>query len=222
MLMTEPLAATLLSGAILAMLLGDDPRQARRRAGPARATRRATGAGSPGVLLGALAMVRPEYLGVAFLLGAGRPSRAELRVDWRRSLAQAAILVAGVVRRRRPLDDPQRQSPSIASCRSRPAAARSSSPAPTCPPTATRKRSAPRSSPTTRSSSPPPTPDSLRLEQILARLAAARYPGLETDQALSKMGKEQLWRRHHRRAARIRRLRRRPRSAGSGRTGRAA
>jgi hypothetical protein len=33
----------------------------------------------------------------------------------------------------------------------------------------------------------------LRLEQILARLAADRYPGMETDQALSKLGKEQLW-----------------------------
>jgi hypothetical protein len=33
----------------------------------------------------------------------------------------------------------------------------------------------------------------LRLEQILARLAQARHPGMETDQALSKMGKEQLW-----------------------------
>ena len=33
----------------------------------------------------------------------------------------------------------------------------------------------------------------LRLEQILARLAAARYPGLESDEALAKMGREQLW-----------------------------
>jgi hypothetical protein len=33
----------------------------------------------------------------------------------------------------------------------------------------------------------------LRLEQILVRLAADRYPGMETDQALSKLGKEQLW-----------------------------
>jgi hypothetical protein len=33
----------------------------------------------------------------------------------------------------------------------------------------------------------------LRLEQILARLAAHRYPGLETDKALSRMGREQLW-----------------------------
>jgi hypothetical protein len=33
----------------------------------------------------------------------------------------------------------------------------------------------------------------LRLEQILARLAAQRYPGLEADKALSRMGREQLW-----------------------------
>ena len=33
----------------------------------------------------------------------------------------------------------------------------------------------------------------LRLEQILARLAAARHPDLDTDQALSRMGREQLW-----------------------------
>jgi hypothetical protein len=33
----------------------------------------------------------------------------------------------------------------------------------------------------------------LRLEQILARLAAHTYPRLESDKALSKMGKEQLW-----------------------------
>src|SRR4029077_18290446 len=34
--------------------------------------------------------------------------------------------------------------------------------------------------------------ENLRLEQILARLAESRYPGMEPDQALSKMGKEQL------------------------------
>jgi hypothetical protein len=35
--------------------------------------------------------------------------------------------------------------------------------------------------------------EKLRLEQILARLGEHTYPGLEPDQALSKMGKEQLW-----------------------------
>jgi hypothetical protein len=33
----------------------------------------------------------------------------------------------------------------------------------------------------------------LRLEQILARLAAQKYPNMETDKALSRMGREQLW-----------------------------
>jgi len=33
----------------------------------------------------------------------------------------------------------------------------------------------------------------LRLEQILTRLAAQRYPGLESDKALARMGREQLW-----------------------------
>jgi hypothetical protein len=33
----------------------------------------------------------------------------------------------------------------------------------------------------------------LRLEQILARLAAQRHPGLEADEALAQMGREQLW-----------------------------
>ncbi len=33
----------------------------------------------------------------------------------------------------------------------------------------------------------------LRLEQILARLAAHTYPGTESDKALSRMGREQLW-----------------------------
>ncbi len=41
--------------------------------------------------------------------------------------------------------------------------------------------------------------ENLRLEQILARLAEAEHPGMEPDQALSKMGKAQLERRrlHH-------------------------
>ena len=36
----------------------------------------------------------------------------------------------------------------------------------------------------------PPDP---RLEQILAALAAQRYPGLESDAALARMGRERLW-----------------------------
>jgi hypothetical protein len=36
-------------------------------------------------------------------------------------------------------------------------------------------------------------PQNPRLEQILAALAAQRYPGLESDAALAKMGRERLW-----------------------------
>jgi hypothetical protein len=44
----------------------------------------------------------------------------------------------------------------------------------------------------------PPQPaaviERVRLEQILSALAAQRYPGLETDRALARMGRERLWR----------------------------
>src|SRR5699024_6147690 len=50
----------------------------------------------PGVLLGATAMVRPEYLGVALLLGAVVFARS-VAGDWRRALTQAAILLAGLI-----------------------------------------------------------------------------------------------------------------------------
>jgi 4-amino-4-deoxy-L-arabinose transferase-like glycosyltransferase len=177
MLMSEPLAAALLSGAVLALFWAAD------RDGWARWL-------LPGVLLGATAMVRPEYLGVAFLLALVVFAR-RARGDWRRSLAQAAILLAGVVlvvapwtvRNAIALDrvvpistgggqvlfagtylpsdgDPEKVGAEVVSRH----------PGLFAPADAER----------------------LRLEQILARLAAARYPGLETDQALSRMGRERL------------------------------
>ncbi len=178
MLMSEPLAATLLSGAVLAMFWAAD------REGIARWL-------APGALLGALAMVRPEYLGVAFLLGLVVLARG-VRGDWRRSLAQAAILLAGVallvapwtirnaeaLGRFAPIStgggqvlfagtylpsdgDPEKVGAEVVA----------RNPGIFAPADARR----------------------LRLEQILSRLAAQRYPGLEADQALSRMGREQLW-----------------------------
>jgi hypothetical protein len=38
----------------------------------------------------------------------------------------------------------------------------------------------------------------LRLEQILAGLAAQRYPHMEADEALARMGRERLWEEIHR------------------------
>jgi 4-amino-4-deoxy-L-arabinose transferase-like glycosyltransferase len=208
MLMSEPFAATLLSGAVLAVLWAEDARQTR----PARGSCPGEGdlrAGKcvrsrppspghprirwllPGVLLGALAMVRPEYLGVVFVLGLVVFATGA-RDDWRGSLARAAILLAGfvlivapwTVRNAVALDrfvpistgggqvlfagtylpsdgDPEKVGAEVVARH------------PGIFDAADLRR--------------------LRLEQILARLAAQRYPGLEADQALSRMGREQLW-----------------------------
>jgi 4-amino-4-deoxy-L-arabinose transferase-like glycosyltransferase len=186
MLMGEPLAAALLSGAVLAALWA--------AAGEAQARGSSLGLGRwllPAALFGALALVRPEYLGVALLVSLVVLAR-EVRVDWRRSAAAAAILLIGVaivvvpwtLRNAIALDrfvpvstgggqvlfagtylpsngDPEKVGTEVVERH----------------PELFTPRDAQR----------------LRLEQILARLAAHRYPGVESDRALSRMGKEQLW-----------------------------
>ncbi len=177
MLMTEPLAATLLSGAVLGVLWARDGEGIGRWV-------------LPGVLLGALALVRPEYLGVGALIAL--LVFLTRRGGWRRSLSAAAAVLAGMVlvvapwtvrnaaamHRLVPVStgggqvlyagtylpshgDPEQVGAGVVS------------------------------------ENPqlfgPGAAQKLRLEQILARLAAHRYPGMETDRALSKMGKEQLW-----------------------------
>lgn len=177
MLMSEPLAATLLSGGVLAALWAWDGGRWRWLL--------------PGALFGALALTRPEYLAIAGLVALVVFAR-EARGDWRRSLIRAAIFVLGLVvivapwtvRNAVALDrfvpistgggqvlyagtylpsdgDPEKVGAEVVSEN----------------PDLFESQDAER----------------LRLEQILARLAAARYPGMETDQALSKLGKEQLW-----------------------------
>lgn len=177
MLMSEPLAATLLSGSVLAMLWAADR--------PSNISWLL-----PGALLGATAMVRPEYLAVSFLLTLVVFAR-HARTEWQRSLSQAAILLAGVVlvvapwtlRNAIALDrfvpistgggqvlfagtylpsdgDPERVGEEVLARRPKLAGSLGAEP---------------------------------RLEQILAALAAQRYPGVETDKALSRMGREQLW-----------------------------
>src|SRR3954451_21197357 len=82
-LMSEPLAATLLSGAVLVVLWAWD--------------------GGwvwwllPGALFGGLALTRPEYLGVAVLVALVIAARG-LPGDWRRTLLPAAVfLVAAMI-----------------------------------------------------------------------------------------------------------------------------
>jgi hypothetical protein len=177
MLMSEPLAATLLSGGVLAVLWAWD-------GGPWRWL-------LPGALFGALALTRPEYLGVAFLVALVIAARELLR-DWRPSLLRAAVFLGAAlvviapwtIRNVTALDrfvpistgggqvlfagtylpsdgDPEKVGAEVVA----------EHPDLFSPQDAQR----------------------LRLEQILARLAAQEHPGTETDQALSKLGKEQLW-----------------------------
>jgi hypothetical protein len=191
MLMGEPLAATLLSGAVLAILW------ARERDGALPWL-------LPGALLGALTLTRPEYLAVSALIAAlvllaglrslfvaDRATNSE-RSGWRPGVARTGALLAALavvlapwtIRNAVALErfvpvstgggqvlfagtylpsggDPERVGEEVVSRHPE-----------LFGPNAVRD---------------------LRLEQILARLAAHRYPELETDQALARMGREQLW-----------------------------
>jgi hypothetical protein len=145
----------------------------------------------PGILFGALALVRPEYLGIALLLSLVVLVRNGKR-GWSRTWVQALVVLGGVtvvvapwtIRNAIALDrfvplstgggqvlfagtylpsdgDPEKVGAEVVERH----------------PELFGPRAVQR----------------LRLEQILARLAQQRYPGVETDKALSKMGKEQLW-----------------------------
>jgi hypothetical protein len=177
MLMGEPLAAALLSGGVLAALWAWDGGWVRWLL--------------PGGLFGALAMVRPEYLGVAVLVALVIAVR-QARDDWRHSLLRAAVFLGAAlvliapwtIRNAAALDrfvpistgggqvlyagtylpsdgDPEKVGAEVV-----------------------------HENPDLFA---PQAAQHIRLEQILARLAHARYPEMETDKALSKLGKEQLW-----------------------------
>jgi len=176
MLMSEPLAASLLSGAVLAMLWADS-RGARYWL-------------VPGLLLGALALVRPEYLAISFPVAVVIFARRG-RDGWRVGLVQALVLLAGlaivvvpwtvrnavVLERFVPIStgggqvlfagsympsggNPERVGEEV--LKRHPELRRE-------------------------------LPGDPRLEQILAALAHQRYPGREADAALAKMGRERLW-----------------------------
>jgi hypothetical protein len=183
MLMTEPLAATLLAGAILGILwAGDAP-------GPWRWL-------VSGLTLGALALVRPEYLAIGLLLAVlvllheRFASRGAPR-EWRRALVAAAVIVLGMavvvapwtVRNAFALH----RFVSVSTGGGQVLYAGTYLPSDGNPENVGAHVVA---------EHPelfgPDAVRNLRLEQILARLGEHTYPGLEPDQALSKMGKEQL------------------------------
>ena len=213
MLMTEPLAATLLAGAMLGILWAGDGPAGR---GDAGATRPAAPVGAgpwrwlvPGLTLGALALVRPEYLAIGLLLAvlvllherfAPAAAFAEPRIA--RRTANAALGAAAARSRRRSSSlgivvvvAPWTVRNAIALDRfvtvstggGQVLYAGTYLPSDGNP----EKVGA-----AVVAEHPdlfgPHAVENLRLEQILARLAEHTYPGLEPDQALSKMGKEQL------------------------------
>ena len=202
MLMSEPLAAALLSGSVLAILWAGDPSRGWHGEGGRERTyvpaRRPSSPGHPrarwlipGLLLGALAMVRPEYLAVAGLLALVVFARGA-RGDWRRSLTQAAILMAGVVL----VVAPWTIRNAVALERVVPIStgggqvlfAGTYLPSDGNPERVGEEVVARHPEIFSRGDV-----QRLRLEQILAVLAAHRYPGMESDAALSRMGREQLW-----------------------------
>lgn len=185
LLLTEPLAAFLLSAALVAFLWAADRPSPWRWLGG-------------GALLGALSLVRPEYLALAVLLPLAWLVREGLRGPLRRASTLAAISLLGTVvvlapwtiRNAIVLDravpvstgggkalfigtylDADGDGPKLRELllSQRPAL---------------RERLS--------RGGPVDDPSRLVLERVLSRVAAARYPGLETDAALARMGRENL------------------------------
>lgn len=177
MMMSEPLAATLLSGGVLASLWAWDDGRWRWLL--------------PGVLFGALALTRPEYLAIAGLVALVVFVR-EARDDWRASLVRVAIFLLGLV----VIVAPWTVRNAVALDRFVPISTGGGQvlfAGTYLPSDGNPEKVGAEVVAENPDLFEPQDAQQLRLEQILARLAAYRYPGTETDQALSKLGKEQLW-----------------------------
>jgi 4-amino-4-deoxy-L-arabinose transferase-like glycosyltransferase len=205
MLMSEPLAATLLSGAVLAMLWADGSGPGI----PARGSCRGAGgyglAGPtpqtprhprerwlvPGLLLGALALTRPEYLAISLPIAVVVFARGG-RANWRICLAQAAVMLLGLAL----IVAPWTIRNAVALDRFVPISTGggqvlfSGSYMPSGGDPEKAGKEIVERHPGLFS---PNDLQRLRLEQILARLAAQRFPGMPTDAALARMGRELLW-----------------------------
>lgn len=181
MLMSEPLAASLLSGAVLSMLWADAPR-ADRASAPRWLV--------PGLLLGALALVRPEYLAISAPIALVVLARHGWD-GWRAGTAQALIMLAGLAL----IVAPWTVRNEVALGRFVPIStgggqvlfAGSYMPSGGDPERVGAEVL--ERHPELRGELPPEP----RLEQILAALAHARYPDIESDAALARMGRERLW-----------------------------
>lgn len=199
MLMGEPLAATLLSGAVLAMLWADAPgARVLSRGRGVRANRPPHPNPTPpargwlvsGLLLGALVLVRPEYLAISIPIAIVIFARRG-RDGWRTGLVQALVMMLGLVL----VVAPWTVRNAVALDRFVPVSTGggqvlfSGSYLPSGGDPERVGEEVLERHPGLRGQLPPDP----RLEQILAGLAAQRYPGMETDAALARMGRERLW-----------------------------
>jgi len=177
MLMSEPLAAALLSGGVLSALWAWDGGRWRWLLA--------------GVLFGALALTRPEYLAISGLVALVVFVR-EARGDWRMSLVRAAIFLLGLV----VVVAPWTARNAVALDRFVPISTGGGQvlfAGTYLPSDGDPEKVGAEVVAENQDLFESQDAQQLRLEQILARLAADRYPGMETDQALSELGKEQLW-----------------------------
>lgn len=176
MVMGEPLAATLLSGAVLATLWAAEPDRPRMRWLV------------PGALFGALALVRPEYVAVTLLVGLV----VLLRGSWRNCAVAAGLLLLGAAL----VVAPWTVRNTIALDRFVPVSTGGGQvlfAGTYLPSDGNPERVGAEVVERHPELFGPHAVERLRMEQILARLAARRYPGVETDKALARMGREQLW-----------------------------
>lgn len=176
MLMGEPLAATFLAASVLSTLWATD-----------EGTRRAKWL-LPGALFGALALVRPEYLGIVLLASLVVLARS----NWRKTAVPAGLLLLGAVI----VVAPWTVRNTVALDRFVPVSTGGGQvlfAGTYLPSDGDPEKVGAEVVERHPELFGPHAVERLRLEQILARLAAQRYPGVEPDKALGRMGREQLW-----------------------------
>ncbi len=185
MLLTEPLAAFLLSAALVALLhAADRPSPPRWLGG--------------GALLGALSLVRPEYLALAVLLPLAWLIREGLRGQLRRSAALAGVSLFGTIvvlapwtiRNAIVLDQAVPLSTGGGKALYIGTYLDADGDGPRLRELLLSQRPALREQ--LAEGGPVDDPDRFALERVLARVARERYPDLETDAALGRMGRENL------------------------------
>lgn len=185
LLLTEPLAAFLLSAALVVFLCAADRPSPWRWLGS-------------GALLGTLALVRPEYLAVAVLLPLAWLAREALRGRLRRSAALAGISLLGTAL----ILAPWTVHNEVSLHRTVPISTgggkalfigtylEADGDGPKLRELLLSERPALRAQ--LSRGGPVDDPNRFVLERVLSRVAAERHPGLETDAALGRMGRKNL------------------------------